>query len=114
EGVVIGRLAGPVHIPWADVGAVGIEDGWQGRRGVTTALAVGRRGDDWPIVVPALAYHASGFRIGAQRPEEQLAPYRAALLPTISPWAQAHRVPVIASNLDDWWDRNRDRLSRAG
>ena len=61
DGVVIGRLAGGVRIPGADVGAGGIEDGWQGRRGATTALAVGRRGDDWPIAVPALAYFASGF-----------------------------------------------------
>jgi hypothetical protein len=99
-----------VHIPWAEVGAVGIEDGWQGRRGVTTALAVGRIGDDWPIAVPALAYHASGFRVGGQRPEDELAAYRAGLLPPIAPWAEARGVPVITADLDDWWDRNRDRL----
>jgi len=114
DGVVIGRLAGSLRIPWADVGAVGIEDGWQGRRGATTALAVGRRGDEWPIAVPALAYSASGFRVGALRPEEQLAPHRAGLLPDIAPFAEAHGVPVIASGLDDWWDRNRDRLSGKG
>jgi hypothetical protein len=110
DGVSIGRLAGTVHIPWNDVGAVGIEDGWQGRRGVTTALAIGRRGDDWPIVVPALAYHASGFRIGGQRPEDLLADHRAGLLPAVTAWADARGVPIIPVDLDDWWDRNRDRL----
>lgn len=111
EGVTIGRLAGTVHIAWDDIGAVGVEDGWQGRRGVTTALAVGRLGDEWPIVVPALSFHASGFRIGGQRPEEQIAGHRLALLPTIAPWAESRGVPVIPSSLDDWWDRNRDRLA---
>ncbi len=111
EGVAIGRLTGTVRIRWADVGAVGIEDGWQGRRGVTAALAVGRRGDDWPITVPALSFQASGFRVGGRRPQDRLAEHRATLLPAIGAWAEARGVPVVPAHLDDWWDRNRTRLA---
>ena len=108
DGVAIGRLRGTVRIPWAAVGAFGIEEGWMGRRGRTMGLAVGRRGDEWPLSVPALTYHASGFRVGAQRPEDQLAPYRSTLLELVAPWARARSVPVIEADLDDWWDRHRD------
>lgn len=106
-GVAIGRLLTTVDIPWAEVVAFGIEDGWQGRRGVTTAPAVGRRGDEWPTTVPALAYHASGFRVGGTRPEDQLAPHRATLLDGVRGWAEARGVALVETDLDDWWDRNR-------
>ncbi len=112
EGVSIGRLTGTVRMGWAEVAAVGIEDGWIGRRGLTMALAVGRRGDDWPMAVPALAYHSAGFRVGGASPSEQLAPYRTRLLASIRPWAEARAVPVVEGDLDDWWDRNRDLFTR--
>lgn len=112
DGVTVVRLVGKVHIPWVEVVAFGIEDGWQGRRGVTAALAVARRGDEWPVTVPALAYHASGFRIGAVRPEQQLAPYRSQLLEHVRAWAEAYDVMLVDGDIDDWWDRNRHLLNR--
>lgn len=112
RGVRIGRILDTVHVPWEDIAAFGIQDGWQGRRGRTAALAVGRRGDEWPITVPALSYTAAGFRVGATPPEEQLAPYRAELLHPVVDWARARRVTVVEADLDDWWDRSR-RTTRA-
>ncbi|MCU1353043.1 MAG: hypothetical protein JWM05_2252 [Acidimicrobiales bacterium] len=107
DGLRIGRLLETVHVPWDEVAALGVEDGWTGRRGRTTAVGVCRRGDEWPTLVPALTFHAAGFRLGATPPADVLAPHRARALGLVAPWAQARSVPLVAGDLDDWWDRHR-------
>jgi hypothetical protein len=106
-GVHVGRLNGVVHVPWPDVVAFGVEDAWSGRRGRSTALGICRRGSDWPVMVPALTFHASGFRVGGEPPETTLAPYRAGLLTVVGDWAKAHDVRLVPTGLDDWWDHHR-------
>ena len=107
DGVRIGRLLGAELVPWDQVVALGVEDAWSGRRGRSTALGVCRRGAEWPRKVPALTIHASGHRVGATPPDQQLAPHRAAIVDLVAPWAEARSVPLIIGGLDDWWDRHR-------
>ncbi|MBI2709179.1 MAG: PH domain-containing protein [Actinobacteria bacterium] len=103
-GVRIGRLTSVERIPWEDVVAVGIEEGYHGRSGRSLGLAVCRRGVLLPVRVPALTRTASAFRFGGSPPADRLEPFRDLALATVRPWATWAGVPVVDRDIDRWWD----------
>lgn len=105
DGVHVGRIAGTVHVAWAEVAAVGRREDWHGRSGRVVGLAVCRRGDLLPMGVPALTFTASPWRMGRGHPVDRLAAHRDEVLQPIRPWAEAMGVPVVEEDLDLWWDQ---------
>lgn len=103
-GITVGRLLGQGRIPWSEVAAFGRDEGWYGRRGRSVGLAICRRGEPRPVPVRALTWHASGFRVGAARPEEVLAPFGEQALEPVRDWAAHRDVPVVEDHVADWWD----------
>lgn len=107
-GVRVGRLLSTVVVPWAEVAAFGVVETWTGRRGRILALAVCRHGVDLAITVPALTFAETGWRIGSgPRPADAVEGHRPAVLAPVGGWAEAEGVPVVASDVDSWWELRR-------
>lgn len=107
-GVHVGRLAGVTSTRWDQIAALGVTEGPHGRSGRTLGLAVCIRGEVLPRPVPALTWTASGLRAGRPHAADRLECHRADALAPVEAWAAWAGTPVIAEDLDTWWDRQND------